>query len=116
MSQKVSYFYDSSVGSIYYGPGHPMKPLRMKMTHQLVLGYGLHKKLNIYEPHRASVNEMCAFHSEDYIKHLKSIVPNVYSSKAANASRAMLSEKHQFNIGDSHDNDCPSFPGMFDLA
>lgn len=90
----MSYFYDSSVGSIYYGPGHPMKPLRMKMTHQLVLGYGLHKKLNIYEPHRASVNEMCAFHSEDYIKHLKSIVPNVYSSKAASDSRAMLNEKH----------------------
>ncbi len=32
-SQKVSYLYDSSVGSIYYGPNHPMKPLRMKMTH-----------------------------------------------------------------------------------
>ena len=32
-NQKVSYFYDAGVGSIYYGPGHPMKPLRMKMTH-----------------------------------------------------------------------------------
>ena len=59
-----------------------MKPLRMKLTHQLVLGYGLHKKLNIYEPHRASTNEMCSFHSEDYIKHLKSIVPNVYTERA----------------------------------
>ena len=69
-SLRVNYLYDSSVGSIYYGPSHPMKPLRMKMTHQLVLAYGLHKKMNIYEPHRASTNEMCMFHSEEYIKHL----------------------------------------------
>ena len=47
-----------------------------------MLGYGLHKKLNIYEPHRATVNEMCSFHSEDYIRHLKSIVPNVYSEQS----------------------------------
>ena len=78
-SQKVSYLYDSTVGSIYYGPSHPMKPLRMKMTHQLVLAYGLHKKMNIYEPHRASENEMCSFHSDDYIKHLKRICPTAYS-------------------------------------
>jgi acetoin utilization deacetylase AcuC-like enzyme len=56
-----------------------MKPLRMKMTHQLVLAYGLHKKMNIFEPHRASINEMCSFHSEDYIKHLKRVTPSLYS-------------------------------------
>lgn len=32
----------------YYGPDHPMKPQRMAMTHQLVLGYGLHKHLDVY--------------------------------------------------------------------
>ena len=37
--------------------------------------------MNIYEPHRASVNEMCTFHSEDYIKHLKMLVPHVYSDE-----------------------------------
>ena len=58
MNEKVAYFYDSGVGSIYYGPGHPMKPVRMKMTHQLALAYGLHKKMSIYEPHRATAGEM----------------------------------------------------------
>ena len=82
MSKKVAYFYDANVGSIYYGPGHPMKPIRMKMTHQLVLSYGLYKKLDIYEPHRASVSEMCSFHTEDYIKHLKAIIPQIYSESA----------------------------------
>lgn len=32
----------------YYGPDHPMKPQRMAMTHQLVLGYGLHQHLDVY--------------------------------------------------------------------
>lgn len=80
--KRVSYFYDASVGSIHYGPGHPMKPLRMKMTHQLALAYGLHKQMDIYEPHRATPSEMCAFHTEDYIKHLKACMPNVYSEAA----------------------------------
>lgn len=36
------------VGSFYYGPEHPMKPFRMKMTHQLVLSYGLYRKMSVY--------------------------------------------------------------------
>lgn len=32
----------------YYGPDHPMKPQRIAMTHQLVLGYGLHRNLDVY--------------------------------------------------------------------
>ena len=36
------------VGSMYYGPNHPMKPHRLSMTHSLVLGYGLHEKMEVY--------------------------------------------------------------------
>ena len=32
----------------YFGQNHPMKPHRLTMTHQLVLGYGLHKKMEVY--------------------------------------------------------------------
>ncbi|CAM6126038.1 unnamed protein product [Calypogeia fissa] len=45
---RVSYFYDGDVGSVYYGPSHPMKPHRLCMTHSLVLAYGLHDKMEIY--------------------------------------------------------------------
>ena len=30
---RIGYFYDPCVGSFYYGPQHPMKPFRMKLTH-----------------------------------------------------------------------------------
>ena len=32
----------------YYGADHPMKPPRIAMTHDLVLGYGLHEHLDVY--------------------------------------------------------------------
>jgi acetoin utilization deacetylase AcuC-like enzyme len=52
----------------------------------LVLAYGLHKKMDIYEPHRASINEMMLFHSEDYIKHLKNVCPVIYHEDAKKAA------------------------------
>ena len=40
---------------MYYGPNHPMKPHRLSMTHSLVLGYGLHEKMEIYVSSGVSV-------------------------------------------------------------
>ena len=34
--------------TFYFGQNHPMKPHRLAMTHHLVLGYGLHKKMDVY--------------------------------------------------------------------
>ena len=36
------------IGNFHYGPGHPMKPHRIRMTHNLLLNYGLYKKMEIY--------------------------------------------------------------------
>ena len=46
--KKVVYFYDPDVGNFHYGPGHPMKPHRLSVTHALVLNYGLHKKMQVF--------------------------------------------------------------------
>src|SRR5690242_5842473 len=37
-----------NVASYYYGGGHPMKPHRLRMTHNLLLSYGLYKKMEVY--------------------------------------------------------------------
>nr|XP_037872152.1 histone deacetylase 3 isoform X2 [Bombyx mori] len=73
--QRVAYFYNPDVGNFHYGPGHPMKPHRLAVTHCLVLKYGLHKKMQIYKPYRASAHDMCRFHSEDYIEFLQNVTP-----------------------------------------
>jgi len=42
-----------------------MKPHRIRMAHNLLLNYGLYKKMEIYRPAPASFEEMAKFHSEE---------------------------------------------------
>jgi hypothetical protein len=46
--QHVAYYYQEDVGHHYYGPGHPMKPFRIKLAHHLILSYGLYRKMECY--------------------------------------------------------------------
>lgn len=41
-------FCSGDIGNYYYGQGHPMKPHRIRMTHNLLLNYGLYRKMEIY--------------------------------------------------------------------
>lgn len=40
--------FTGDIGNYYYGQGHPMKPHRIRMTHNLLLNYGLYRKMEIY--------------------------------------------------------------------
>ncbi|XP_023947594.2 histone deacetylase 3 [Bicyclus anynana] len=101
---RVAYFYNPDVGNFHYGPGHPMKPHRLSVTHSLVLNYGLHKKMQIYRPYRATAHDMCRFHSEDYIEFLQNVTPQNIQTY----SKDLL----HYNVGD----DCPVFEGLFDFC
>lgn len=104
MSKAVAYFYDPDVGNFHYGPGHPMKPHRLAVTHSLVLNYGLYKKMQVYRPYRASSHDMCRFHSEEYIDFLQRVTPQNVQGFTKCLS--------QFNVGD----DCPVFDGLYDFC
>jgi acetoin utilization deacetylase AcuC-like enzyme len=56
MAKRVAYFYDPDVGNFYYGEGHPMKPHRLALTNNLVLNYGLFKKMEVFRPRRVSAS------------------------------------------------------------
>ncbi|XP_064604172.1 histone deacetylase 3-like [Liolophura sinensis] len=100
----VAYFYDPDVGNFHYGPGHPMKPHRISLTHCLVLHYGLYKKMKVYKPYKASAHDMCRFHAEDYIDFLSRVTPRNVQGFTKYLS--------MFNVGD----DCPVFEGMYDFC
>ena len=51
---RVDYFYDEAIGNFHYGEGHPMRPHRVRLTHHLVVNYGLYKHMNIFRPKPAS--------------------------------------------------------------
>lgn len=106
MKRRISYFFDGEVPHFYYGPGHPMKPHRLKLTHHLLLSFGLYRRMDVYRPHLASAAEMSRFHSEDYIDFLQRVVPD--------NTRPFLSQMAQFNVGEC--TDCPIFDGMFEFC
>ncbi|XP_070381498.1 histone deacetylase 3 isoform X1 [Dermacentor albipictus] len=102
--KNVMYFWDPDVGNFHYGPGHPMKPQRLSVTHSLVMHYGLFKKMQVFRPYHASSHDMCRFHSEEYIDFLERVTPQ-------NIQTFTKSLSH-FNVGD----DCPVFDGLYDFC
>uniref|UniRef100_A0A182QSK7 Histone deacetylase n=1 Tax=Anopheles farauti TaxID=69004 RepID=A0A182QSK7_9DIPT len=103
-TKKVSYFFNPDVGNFHYGPGHPMKPHRLSVIHHLVMNYGLHKKMQIYRPYKASAHDMCRFHSDEYIEFLQRVTPQNIQGYTKCLS--------VFNVGD----DCPVFDGLFEFC
>lgn len=101
VKRKVAYFYDPEVGNYYYGQGHPMKPHRIRMTHALLVQYGLHKEMQILKPYPARDRDLCRFHADDYVAFLRGITPETIQDQVKALKR--------FNVGD----DCPVFDGLY---
>jgi Deacetylases, including yeast histone deacetylase and acetoin utilization protein len=105
MSNKtVSYFYNPDVGNFHYGAKHPMKPHRLSVINSLILGYGLHKKMQIYRPYKASYHDMCRFHSAEYIDFLHTVSPD------------KIHEHTKFLCQFASGEDCPIFHGLYDFC
>ncbi|VDM62940.1 unnamed protein product [Angiostrongylus costaricensis] len=102
--RRVAYYYDSNIGNYYYGQGHVMKPHRIRMTHHLLLNYGIYRHLEVYRPFPATFEEMTRFHSEEYMSFLKCASPD--NLKMYN--KQML----KFNVGE----DCPLFDGLYEFC
>lgn len=104
MDKKVLYLYDPEIANYHYSKGHPMKPIRVQMTHSLVVNYGMHQYMDIKRPFHASYDNLTNFHSEDYI--------NFLSTVSGDNMNELASDLHKFNIKD----DCPVFAGLFDYC
>ncbi|KAK0405531.1 hypothetical protein QR680_018041 [Steinernema hermaphroditum] len=102
--RRVAYYYDSNVGNYYYGQGHVMKPHRIRMTHHLLLNYGIYRNLEVYRPFPATFEEMTRFHSPDYMNFLRTATPD----NLKQFNKQML----KFNVGE----DCPVFDGLFEFC
>ena len=50
----IIFIISGDIGNYYYGQGHPMKPHRIRMTHNLLLNYGLYRKMEIYVSRESS--------------------------------------------------------------
>jgi histone deacetylase 1/2 len=81
-----------------------MKPHRIRMTHTLLLNYGIYKHMQVFRPQLAGVEDMTQFHADDYIAFLQKINPRNMVEN--------LRELQQFNVGE----DCPVFEGLYEYC
>ena len=52
----------------YKGPGHPMKPHRLSLTHSLVLNYGLYKKMEVSLEDKFTVHVVTSTKNNEIMK------------------------------------------------
>ena len=81
-----------------------MRPHRVRLTHHLVVGYGLYKHLNVFRPKKATRKDFTAFHSDDYVQFLQEVTPE--------NAEDHLHAFESFGIGD----DCPIFDGLYEYC
>ncbi|KAJ8630203.1 hypothetical protein MRB53_023526 [Persea americana] len=105
--RRVCYFYEPTIGDYYYGQGHPMKPHRIRMAHNLIVHYSLHRLMEIHRPFPASPDDISRFHSSDYVEFLASVTPQMQTDAATHGRHLK-----RFNVGE----DCPVFDGLFNFC
>ncbi|KAG4070212.1 hypothetical protein HA402_003902 [Bradysia odoriphaga] len=72
------------------------------------MNYGLHKKMKIYRPYKASAQDMLRFHSEEYVEFLQQVTPQIKNIQAVGYTKYLS----HFSVGDN----CPVFDGLFDFC
>ncbi|MFQ5441678.1 MAG: acetoin utilization protein AcuC [Thermodesulfobacteriota bacterium] len=70
---KTAFIYSDKFGAFSYGPSHPMRPVRLRLTYELISALGL-KDLpgaKFIEARRASDAEILLIHTPEYLEALK---------------------------------------------
>ncbi|CAD8052605.1 unnamed protein product [Paramecium primaurelia] len=109
--QKVTYYYDEEFGTFNYSTTHPMKPLRVAITDDLVGHYGLKQYMNCIDQSfvqtyikRVDEDVLTQFHSKEYIDLIKIITPE---NKCQHEDQL-----YRFNFME----DCPVLDRLFDFC
>ena len=98
MSGKTGFVYSEDYMKYDFGPTHPLRPIRLKLTYDLlretkVLG---DPSIETYQPRQATENELLTVHTKEYIEEVKSF------SKTG--------------VGYLDSGDTPAFKGVFEAT
>ncbi|HEV8681726.1 MAG TPA: acetoin utilization protein AcuC [Actinomycetota bacterium] len=103
MSGKVELVYGPELLTYDHGPQHPLRPLRVLLTRELIAAYGLLDAEEVTEttPRPATDQELQLVHTERYVDAVK------------RAGELTPGELRQFGFGPG---DNPTFPGMHEAS
>ncbi len=101
---KSAFIYTDAYLDYDYGPTHPLRIIRLKLTYDLIKAYGLlaPPSVQIIPTIEAEEKDLAAFHSEEYLNLLKQ----------ANGGR-LTGNAFCLGLGPG---DNPIFPGLYDLS
>jgi acetoin utilization protein AcuC len=101
---QTAFVYSEKFGSFYYGKDHPMRPLRLNLTYELMEALGLMDlpAAKLVEARTATEDELLCFHTPEYIRVLKEANTGIIPVEAA---------EHGLGFGDN-----PVFKGVFEWS
>lgn len=102
--KKTAFLYSEKFGSFFYGANHPMKPVRLRLTHELIERLGLAHLPNAMtvEARPAKEIDLRLFHTHEYLKVLKEANTGVIPVDGA---------AHGLGVGDN-----PVFNGVYEWS
>ena len=103
MSGRAAFVYDPALSRHVLRGDHPMRPIRLQHTYELLEAYGAFREGGVVEPRAATVEELASFHTREYIEAVKRFGRN-----------EGLEEMSRFNFSLMGDN--PIFPGIYEAA
>jgi acetoin utilization protein AcuC len=100
----TAFIYSDKLGSCSYGKGHPMRPLRLALTYELIEAVGLTELPGaaILPARAATETELCLIHTAEYINLLR---------EAGTGIIPIDGPAHGLGVGDN-----PVFDGLYDWS
>ena len=105
MNRRAAFVYDQAMSQHELRGGHPMRPIRLQYTFDLLTAYGAFdgNDSRLVAARPASEEELAWLHTPDYIEAVKSLSLGLSGYDLT-----------RFNF--SSDGDNPTYPGMYDAA
>ena len=104
MVRKTAFIYSDSLSKHTLSETHPMKPVRLRYTYELLEAYGAFDAPNVslVSPRAASNDELLWYHSPEYIAAVRRLNEGDFSV-----------DQHRFNFGPG---DNPAYQGIYDAS
>ena len=104
MARKVAFIYDDRLSRHVLSETHPMKPVRLRYTYELLEAYGAFGDSNaqLVPPREATEEEVLSYHTLDYLRAVQSF------SRGDSSPDPSL---YNFAAGDN-----PAYPGIYEAA
>ena len=104
MARKTAFIYSDSLSQHTLSETHPMKPVRLRYTYELLEAYGAFEAPNVslVSPRVASNDELLWYHSPEYIEAVRRLNDEDFSV-----------DQPKFNFGPG---DNPAYQGIYDAS